>query len=356
MQKTKALFVMTLTLFLNAAYAHTQQETGLGKIKAFFSKNGIDDIQVRKTAIDALYEVSTDKGTFFIDPEATYLFSGELKVGNELPDKRSASMLDDKYFSNEIYFDSSVSFTEADIRDINRLRMKFRPVSLMQPDPVIRPTPIDGIFEVLEGRKTMNPRYMSRDGRYELVGELFDLAGKVNLTEATRSRRRLQYFERNLNFTSYRKGLITYKPRGGSEHVIVVFTDPDCPFCRKFHGERAQYAAAGIEIRYVLVPFKGGRDTSYAALCSPDQNEALDRAFAGMRVVIDEQVESCMDHYGTVNPVSSTTSTPIDHYFSLARAIGVKGTPTILYENGNVENGYVPASQLIKKIHALTKE
>lgn len=62
-------------------------------------------------------------------------------------------------------------------------------------------------------------------------------------------------------------------------HLITVFTDVDCGYCRKFHKEIESYNLKGISVRYLAFPRSGIGNDSYnkmvSAWCSKDRNQSL---------------------------------------------------------------------------------
>ena len=47
--------------------------------------------------------------------------------------------------------------------------------------------------------------------------------------------------------------LISFKS-SNEEHVVTVFTDVDCGYCRKLHNEIKEYNKLGITINYAAFP------------------------------------------------------------------------------------------------------
>jgi thiol:disulfide interchange protein DsbC len=81
--------------------------------------------------------------------------------------------------------------------------------------------------------------YVSADGRYFIVGDMLDLATHSNVTEESR-----QLTRRGLLQKVAPNEAIVFAP-WKLKYTIIVFTDVDCPYCRKLHGELAQLQARG---------------------------------------------------------------------------------------------------------------
>ena len=193
----------------------------------------------------------------------------------------------------------------------------------------ISKTPIDGLFQVIASSKIM---YMTKDARYVIDGDLIDLVERRNITEGVRSGTR-----KNLLDKLGEKNMLVYNPKGEAKHTITVFTDIYCPYCRRLHQEMDQYMAAGVKVRYIFLPFKGKKsfDDSVSVWCAEDQNAAMDKAKSG------DEIES------------KTCDNPIERHRALATTLGIRGTPAIMYENGVMNPGYIPADKVIKQLESL---
>ncbi len=193
------------------------------------------------------------------------------------------------------------------------------------PPGAITPTPVSGIYEVLAGPHVV---YVSADGRYMFQGELVDMATGNSLTEPRRRETTLAALQ-----AINEKDMIIYEPEK-TKHTITVFTDIDCGYCRKLHNEMSEYLDAGIRVRYMMYPRAGKGSNSYnkavAVFCADDRNKALTEAKNGKPVDM------------------KTCDAPIDAHMLLVKKLGARGTPFIVFENGQTQPGYVPAKQMAK--------
>ncbi|MFO1474620.1 MAG: thioredoxin fold domain-containing protein [Lysobacterales bacterium] len=53
-----------------------------------------------------------------------------------------------------------------------------------------------------------------------------------------------------------------------AKHAVVVFTDVECGFCRKFHSQIADYNKAGITVEYMAFPRAGIGSPDYDTMVS----------------------------------------------------------------------------------------
>jgi thiol:disulfide interchange protein DsbC len=192
---------------------------------------------------------------------------------------------------------------------------------------LIEPTPVPGIYEVVSGPHVV---YMSADGRYMFQGDMMDMLKRQSLTEPRRREITLATID-----AVDEKQMIVYEPEK-ARHTITVFTDIDCGYCRKLHNEMDEYMAAGIRVRYMMFPRAGKGSDSYnkavAVFCAGDRNKALTDAKNGKPIDM------------------KTCETPIDMHMTLVEKLGARGTPFIIFENGQTQPGYVPARQMAKAL------
>jgi thiol:disulfide interchange protein DsbC len=185
----------------------------------------------------------------------------------------------------------------------------------------VQPSGVPGLYEVAMGPRIV---YMTADGRFLMTGDLMDLDGRRNLTDQRRTRARVDAL-------AAVTGAIEFAPTN-PKHVVHVFTDVDCGYCRRMHQEIAKINAAGIAVRYYAFPRAGLESESYekavAVWCAKDQHKALTDAKLG-RPVAKARCEN-----------------PVKAQFELGEALGVRGTPAVFTADGEEIGGYVPAAEL----------
>jgi len=222
---------------------------------------------------------------------------------------------------------TSISTVSANEDDIKQLKATLSVSMPALADMSIKATPINGLYEVLSGGQVM---YMTKDAQYALDGNLYDMKTRSNLTENARGGIRLKALSE-----LGEENMVVYKPEGDVKHTITVFTDIYCPYCVRLHHEVDEYLMSGVKVRYIFVPFKGQKsvDTSVSVWCAKDRNKALTMAKNG------ESIEK------------KTCDNPVSKHQVLATALGIRGTPAIMLESGELMPGYVPAAKLIKQLN-----
>ena len=197
----------------------------------------------------------------------------------------------------------------------------------------IKQSQVDGLFVVDIG--DLQPIYASKDGNFFLYGEMYAIKNGelLNTTKQEISLNRRAILDSELS----KKDFITFAATD-EKHVITVFTDVDCGYCRKFHGEIEDYNAQGITVNYVAFPRSGLESESYnkivSAWCSSDPKGTLTALKEGR----DPALKLCQDH-------------PVEDHYLLGQRIGITGTPAIISSSGDLLPGYLPPMELLKKLN-----
>jgi thiol:disulfide interchange protein DsbC len=115
---------------------------------------------------------------------------------------------------------------------------------------------------------------------------------------------------------------------------VAVFTDPDCPYCRKLHEEMKKVVEKRKDIAFYLILYplpmhKDAYKKSQTVLCEKSMS-LLEDAFAGKAL-----------------PEPSCGNDQVEKNLALGRELKFEGTPTLVREDGTVVSGYLPADKLI---------
>jgi len=193
-------------------------------------------------------------------------------------------------------------------------------------------TPYSGLFEVyLDGQLI----YVDAKAQYVFTGDVIDLKNRTNLTQARLNRLQAVKWDT----LPLDNALKTVKGKG--ERKLVVFSDVDCPYCRKFEAELAK--VDNITIYTFLYPIEGLHPKAVQASkqiwCAPDRNKAW-------------------DDYITRNTLPSNDgkcANPVEANIAFGSKLKVSGTPTLVFANGMRVPGMVPAAQLERLLAANAK-
>ncbi|QEY23666.1 DsbC family protein [Neisseria animalis] len=185
-------------------------------------------------------------------------------------------------------------------------------------------TPVGGLYEVVVSGKQIV--YTDAAGNYMLVGDLIDINSQKSLTDERAA-------ELNkIDFSSLPLDKAIKEVRGNGNLKIAVFSDPDCPFCRRLEAEFAKMT--DVTIYTFMMPIASLHpDAARKAeiiWCQPDPTKAWTDWMRGGKMPQGEA--NCE------NPVAETTS--------LGEQLGFNGTPTLVFPNGRTQSGYSPMPML----------
>jgi len=187
----------------------------------------------------------------------------------------------------------------------------------------VRKTPIPGLFEVRSGR---NIYYSDAKGDYFVLGaSIIDTAAKKNLTSARKEEiNRIDWKALPLD-----KAIVSGDKK--AKLKLAVFTDPDCPYCKKLEKELKELK--GVKVYTFLYPLEAlhptARAKSAAIWCSKDQHKML------QKVMLEK-----------FTPEAATCNTPIDAIIALAKKLNINGTPALIAGDGRLASGGKSAADL----------
>lgn len=188
----------------------------------------------------------------------------------------------------------------------------------------INETPLKGIYEVVVSGKQII--YTDAQGDYMLIGDLINVNNRESLTEERTA-------ELNkIDFSTLPLNKAIKEVRGNGKLKVVVFSDPDCPFCKRLEHEFEKMT--DVTIYNFMMPIASLHpDAAKKAEAIWCQN---DRTLAWTNWMRKGQFPSTAQK--CANPVAETTS--------LGEQLGFTGTPTLIFPNGRIQSGYSPMPQL----------
>ena len=110
----------------------------------------------------------------------------------------------------------------------------------------VRESAVKGLYEVVMGR---NVAYTDDAGRYLVFGHLYDMKEQKDLTAAV-----LDDLNK-IDVTALPLSDAIRTVRGKGERKLFVFSDPDCPYCKRLEPELAK--VGNVTIYIFLYPLEG---------------------------------------------------------------------------------------------------
>ena len=126
---------------------------------------------------------------------------------------------------------------------------------------------------------------------------------------------------------------------GKAENTLFVFTDPRCPFCKKLEAELVKLE--NVRIHTFLTPLTSlhpdAKEVSARILCAKDKAKAFEEFMLKGKEISEP----------------AQCQTTLEANERLLTELGIKGTPTIFFENGERATGALSAEAIQKKFEAM---
>ena len=181
-----------------------------------------------------------------------------------------------------------------------------------------------GLYEVQFDDRIV---YTDAKAKYLVVGSVYDTESKINLTEERQ--RKLN----RVDLATLPLDLAIKKVKGNGERTLIVFSDADCPFCHKLEDELK--TVDNVTIYTFLFPIDqlhpDAARKSRMIWCSADRAEGVGRVL--------RDPARCPTTRAT-----ATTRSP--RRPSSARRFKVNATPTLVFADGSIVPGALPAQRI----------
>ncbi|WP_369063769.1 DsbC family protein [Burkholderia gladioli] len=193
----------------------------------------------------------------------------------------------------------------------------------------IEKSPIPGLYEVNLGSQIV---YSDAAGDYVLLGDLVDTKTRKNLTEA-----RMAEINK-VDFASLPLNNAIKYVKGNGARKIAVFSDPNCPYCKRF--ESTLQSMDNITVYTFLYPVLTPDSTvkSKAIWCASDRAKSWENWMVG---------------HQPPSGAGNCDTSALDKNLALGRGLNVTGTPTIILADGTRLPGAVSADQLNSALAAV---
>lgn len=188
---------------------------------------------------------------------------------------------------------------------------------------ILGKTPFSNIYEVLVSDTIV---YTDENARYFFVGNLVDFKNKENLT-AKREQTLNKIDVKDLPLDQAIKHV-----KGDGSRVMYVFSDPDCPYCKKL--EQNMTSVNNVTVYTFLYPLKNlhpnAEKIAQQIWCSSTPYDAWEDY-----MILSKAPETL-----------ATCDNPIAQNLELGRKLNISGTPTIFFKDGSRVAGVLSTDQI----------
>ena len=190
-------------------------------------------------------------------------------------------------------------------------------------------------FWLVEAEKNNRkfPLYVDFSKHYVLAGNIYRLHDQANITSERQSEfNRVDVSKIPLD-DALLLGSATAKVKA------IVFTDPECPFCKRMHAELQEVVRRDPNIAFLLKMFPLKiHPGSYAAAKSIVCNKSL------------PMLEDSYDGKQVPPPLCETKA--VDQNIALAHDLGIHSTPTLVLPDGRVFPGFKRADDILRLLNS----
>lgn len=192
--------------------------------------------------------------------------------------------------------------------------------------------PVKGLCEIaLETNGRKGIVYTDPSKKYIISGSILEIATKTNLTQE-----RLSDLNR-IDVSQVPLGNAIVMGDKEAKHRVIVFSDPDCPYCSKLHEEMKKVVQKRNDIAFFIklypLPFHKGAYAKSKSIVCEKSLALLEDAYAKKSL-----------------PEAKCETTALEDNIKLAEELGIRGTPAIILPNGSLIPGYKDADSLISLI------
>ncbi|MDD2540126.1 MAG: DsbC family protein [Desulfuromonadaceae bacterium] len=199
----------------------------------------------------------------------------------------------------------------------------------------VKQAPAKGLFELLvEKNDKQGVIFIDYGKKHLLQGMIVDLETLQPVSALPQPK---QVTSVDVKTIPVANAVVLGNPKGTKK--LYVFTDPDCPYCRKGHSELKKLIKIDPDVTiYVMLfplPMHPGSYDKSRAILESKNHELLDKAFEGKEIP---------------KPVKESSKKAIDEIVKFGNTHGISGTPTLILPDGTIQVGMRDAETLKKEL------
>lgn len=214
-----------------------------------------------------------------------------------------------------------------EITDIIATKLKAPGANVLS----IKESPVKGLCEIVfDNKGRIGVFYLSADKKHLISGPLWKTADMINVTQesikAVKDKKRIDVSKIPLN-----DALILGE--SGAFKKVIVFIDPDCPFCGQLQQTMKQIVAKRKDIAFYIKFFP--------------LSMHKDAYWKSKSILCNRSLQMLEDNYEKKEiPQPQCATEEIDNSMKLAASLGISGTPAIILPDGRFRDGAMPEAEL----------
>lgn len=183
----------------------------------------------------------------------------------------------------------------------------------------------------VEGGGRKGVVYIDFSKKYLFSGSVIDIATRDNLTQA-------HVIEQNrIDVSRIPLGDAVVIGKRDAAHRIIIFDDPECPYCIRLHAEVKKVVEQRPDVAFFVKMFPlamhpKAKDKAKAIVCAGDRGaQLLEDSFAGKEL-----------------PAPACETQQVEENIKLAGQLGIGSTPTLVFPDGRVMPGFKPSEKILE--------
>jgi thiol:disulfide interchange protein DsbC len=196
----------------------------------------------------------------------------------------------------------------------------------------VQPAPSKGLWELtVKAERGRAIAYLDYSKENLILGNIVKIKTKTNMTAE-----KLNDLDK-IDVSTVPLENSLYIGSAKAKYKFILFTDPDCPYCRNFHKEINETLKKRNDLGFyvILFPLRMHPDSyrkSKSIICEKSIK------------LLDEAVE------GKSVPDPKCDTKEVDENIKLGEKLGISGTPTAIMPNGRIMRGALSMENLLKEL------
>jgi thiol:disulfide interchange protein DsbC len=197
----------------------------------------------------------------------------------------------------------------------------------------VKMSPVKGLYEVtVQQGNRQAVAYLDFGKKLLVPGPIFDIGTKRSLTPPPVELPRI-LSKAQLDSIPLADSIVMGNPLGKKR--LIVFTDPDCPYCARLHGELKKLVVMepdlAIYIKMYPLKMHAAAYNRARVILGSNSLAILEKAFGGAKLP---------------EPGDKDPKEPVDETIKIGESLGIDGTPAMILPDGRVIAGAKSADDI----------
>jgi thiol:disulfide interchange protein DsbC len=177
--------------------------------------------------------------------------------------------------------------------------------------------------------------YTDEAASYFFIGNIYDNKTQTDVTELRM--RKLNA----IRFADLPLGQAFKIVRGKGTRQLAYFSDPRCPYCRRFDQELTKVDDVTVHVFMIPIIAPDSAAISKAVWCAPDRSKAW--------------LDLMLNEVAPPAP-KANCETPLEKNLAFGKKHRINGTPTLFFADGQRVAGLMPAARLSKMLDEASRK